>query len=242
MPDTPEQRIGSRYLDGSYLEKHAGWHAEDAPWKAAHVLRMVRRHGLRPARVADVGCGAGEVLARLQDALPGSMLTGFDVSPDAIALAAPRATARLAFCQDDVTQWDGDPFDLLLALDVFEHVPDYLGFLRALRGVSRSFIFHIPLELSAKNVLRSGALAASLDLYGHLHYFTRSTALDALRYAGFAVVDWFYTASGLELASRTFGNKVLRIPRRVLFAVAPELCVRLLGGYSLLVLAEGGGR
>jgi hypothetical protein len=34
------------------------------------------------------------------------------------------------------------------------------------------------------------------------------------------------------------GYKTLRIPRQVSFALAPDLTVRALGGYSLLVLAE----
>lgn len=240
MADEADRRIASRYTDGSYLARHADWHAADAPWKAAHVLRMLRRHDLHPARIADAGCGAGEVLARLQRELPPTTtLTGFDLSPDAIALAAARSSERLTFRQEDVSRWDGEPFDLLLALDVFEHVPDYLGFLSALRAAARRFVFHVPLELSAKNVLSGGALRRSLDVFGHLHYFTRATALAALEHAGYAIVDWSYTASGVELASPTLGNRVLKLPRRALFAVAPELCVRLLGGYSLLVLAEG---
>ena len=40
---------GSIYSDGSYLESNPGWHAEDSPWKAQQVLRMLKQHDIHPA-------------------------------------------------------------------------------------------------------------------------------------------------------------------------------------------------
>lgn len=228
-----------RYTGGDYRQRNPGWHVEDAGWKAAQVLRVLERNTLRPLTVCDVGCGAGEVLRQLQLALdPQSRFVGFDVSPDAIGLASQRGNERLRFVLGDIGGWSGQPFDLLLAIDVVEHVEDCFGFLRRVRRMARNAIFHIPLELSALAVLRRHPLLASRERYGHVHYFTRGTAVALLGECGFRIRDTLFTGSGVDLPSPTFGNRVLRIPRRILFAVAPDLCTRLLGGYSLLILAD----
>jgi 2-polyprenyl-3-methyl-5-hydroxy-6-metoxy-1,4-benzoquinol methylase len=45
-------------------------------------------------------------------------------------------------------------FDVVMAIDVFEHVEDYLGFIRRLRVKGEYKVFHIPLDLSVQTVLR----------------------------------------------------------------------------------------
>lgn len=49
-------------------------------------------------------------------------------------------------------------WDLVLVLDVFEHVDDYLGFLRGLSRIARNIIFHIPLDISVMRVLASALI------------------------------------------------------------------------------------
>src|SRR5947209_1041283 len=86
------------YLDGEYLSKNPEWHVEESPWKARQVLRMLRQHHLVPKTVCDVGCGAGEVLKRLQADLHSEcILWGYDISPQALELAKSRANERLQF-------------------------------------------------------------------------------------------------------------------------------------------------
>ncbi len=47
------------YLDTGYLDATEGtWHAEDSPWKATHVVTMMKKHHLRPSVVGEVGCGS----------------------------------------------------------------------------------------------------------------------------------------------------------------------------------------
>ena len=184
-----------RYTDGGYLEHAPDWHSGDAEWKAGKVLEMIERHRLQPATVCDVGCGAGEVLARLRSRMsPVTRFSGFDISPQAIGLARSRESANLRFFQRDFASDTSEVFDLVLLLDVFEHVPDYLGFLSQLRARARHFIFHIPLDLHAQSVLRrSRYMLAMRREFGHLHYFTLETALATLTDSGFAVLDHFYT-------------------------------------------------
>ena len=226
------------YTDGRYLAINPSWHSEESAWKAQQIRRMLQQHALMPATICEVGCGVGEVLNQLQMTMdPTCEFWGYDISPQAIALCQSRANDRLHFIQGSATDAPEAQYDLLLVLDVMEHVEDYYSFLRELRSKGRHIMLHIPLELSAQTVLRSQGLLRTQAAYGHLHYFTRETALQALANAGYTVVDAVYTRRALEEPTRELPRWLLHYPRALLFAVNEHLAARLLGGFSLLVLA-----
>ncbi|HEY1658113.1 MAG TPA: class I SAM-dependent methyltransferase [Candidatus Sulfotelmatobacter sp.] len=227
------------YRDGSYLQLNPSWHIEESPFKVRQIRRMMERRNLAPKTVCDVGCGAGLVLAELQPYFPSDCdCWGYDVSPEALAMCKNRANARLRFRQCDVRKdsWDAF-FDLLLMLDVFEHVEDYLGLLRSVRQKAKQKLFHIPLDLSVQAVLRKNGLLRRRDQHAHLHYFTKETALRTLTDVGYTIVDFFFTPRCIELGDLVV-QKIARGPRKMSFALLPDFTVRVLGGYSLMVLAE----
>jgi hypothetical protein len=122
-------------------------------------------------------------------------------------------------------------------LDVFEHVEDYMGLVRSVRCTAKQKLFHIPLDLSVQAVLRKNGLLLRRDHHAHLHYFTKETALRTLTDVGYTIVDYFYTPRCIELGDLLV-QKIARTPRQLCFALSADLTVRVLGGYSLLVLAE----
>jgi len=226
------------YQTGEYVAKNPTYHVEDSAWKADEVLKLIRKQSLTPQTVCEVGCGAGEILRQLQLSLNAdTQFFGYEISPQAFALCRERENERLHFLCEDLIAAETRRFDLLLCLDVFEHVEDYLGFLRGLRGKAAHKIFHIPLDLSVQWVWRSGPIMRQREQAGHLHYFTKETALGTLHDAGYEVVDWCYTAGAIA-NPRSVKAKLASWPRRVLFALNQDLVVRILGGYSLLVLAR----
>jgi ubiquinone/menaquinone biosynthesis C-methylase UbiE len=94
---------------------------EDSPWKARQVLKMLSRHDLRPRVIAEVGCGAGEILRQLHDRMEASVrFVGYEISPQAYELARRRESDRLSFhlhdllCAEAAT--DGS-FDPVLAME-----------------------------------------------------------------------------------------------------------------------------
>lgn len=227
------------YQSGEYLDKNPRWHAADSPWKAAQILKMIRRQNLNPATVCEVGCGAGEILNRLHAELPATDFFGYEVSPQAYEICSAKTKKRLQFRLGDLLETE-ERFDLLLCIDVFEHVPDYLSFLERLRGRANRFIFHIPLDLSALSLLRPARLMKTRYGVGHLHMFTAETALAVLKDTGYETLDSFFTAGGLELEKnqKRLRTVLANLPRRVLGKFSPRLAARILGGYSLLVFAK----
>jgi cyclopropane fatty-acyl-phospholipid synthase-like methyltransferase len=227
------------YTTGEYLRRNPLWHVEESRWKATQILRMLSRHHLAPHTVCEVGCGAGEVLRQLQVNMAADCLFwGYDISPQAIELCRNRTNERLHFELRDITAGSRLSFDLMLVLDVIEHLEDYFTFLRAIKPLGGHTMLHIPLDVSVQTVARRRGLIKGRAAYGHLHYFTKETALETLKDAGYEVIDSFYTARANELATSVLSRKFLRPPRRLLFGIHQDLTVRLLGGYSLLVLAH----
>ena len=61
--------INEEYLDGEYIEKNPTFHVEDSPWKARQILNGIEKCQLSPENIAEVGCGAGEILVQLSNCL-----------------------------------------------------------------------------------------------------------------------------------------------------------------------------
>jgi SAM-dependent methyltransferase len=234
-PQGPENN--NPYKTGLYRELNPSWHAEDSDWKARQVLRLLSANRLSPRTMAEVGCGAGGVIAAAARELRVDRAVGYDISADAIGIAKDREEKIVDYRQCDIRE-AGERYELLLVIDVFEHVEDYLGFLRSLRPLADHHIFHIPLDLSVQSVLRAKPLELVRSKVGHLHYFTKETALESLMHAGYRVDDWAYTPSGLELGEPGLLRQLASILRRVALLLNRDWAVRVLGGCSLLVLAH----
>lgn len=224
------------YTNGEYLRKHPGWHVEDSPWKAQHVIRILKRNAVLPKTIAEVGCGAGEVIRRVSTAFPDARCCGFEISPDAFALTCKRENKNLSYHLSDVHD-TGERFDLILLIDVIEHIEDCFGFLRSLRKQTDCLVAHIPLDLSFLSLVMDIPMMNRRSA-GHIHYFTKSTALALLCDTGYAVVDWFYPKGLHFLHPNQPGTGVVAALRTVGERIVPGLSATVLGGASIMVLAR----
>jgi hypothetical protein len=227
------------YTSGEYFEKNPTWHVEESPWKARQIMRMLARNRIAPGTICEVGCGVGEVLKQLQARMDAACsFWGYEISPQAFELARSRANEKLQFKLADIRQEEEEGFfDLILLLDVIEHVEDYFSFLRDLKSRSEYKIIHLPLDLSVQSILRPNGLTGVRRAYGHIHYFTKDIALVMLKDVGYEVVDYFYAPRSISL-SNTVVKKLLIPPRLLFFSLRKDLAVRVLGGFSLLILAK----
>jgi len=220
------------YLDGTYLDRVPTWHAGDSRWKAQQCEALLSELGIEPSTICDVGCGAGGVLATLKDAYPAAELRGFDISPAAIRLA-DQQHGGIQFTVGDVI----GRYDLMLVMDVIEHVEDCFGFTRGLRSHADLVLFNIPLELTCLSLLRNVPMAHRHAL-GHIHYFTRQTALALLTDSGFEIVASRYIPAVVDFAARDLKSRAIAGVQRAGFRLAPDLSMLTVGGYSLLAAAR----
>lgn len=231
-------KLEELYTSGEYLEKNPTWHVEESPWKAQQIIRMMKQSGITPQTICEVGCGAGEVLKQLQQKMDSiCSYWGYEISPQALELCKTRANERLHFKLADIRQEEDAFFDLMLIMDVIEHLEDYFSFLRDIKSKSQYKIIHLPLDLSVKSLLHPDGLLDVRRAYGHIHYFTKNIALEMFKDVGYEVIDYFYAPRSIGLAN-SIAKKLLIPPRVLFFSIHKDLAVRILGGYSLLVLAQ----
>lgn len=135
---------------------------------AAHGRDPLSPLPLAGLRIIDVGCGGGllsEPLARL-----GASVTGIDAAEKNVKTAAAHAQEtsvsidyRAATAEDLVAA--GERFDVVLAMEIVEHVADVDLFLAAVAGLARpgGLVFMATLNRTAKSWL-FGIVAAEYVL------------------------------------------------------------------------------
>ncbi|MCL4251384.1 MAG: methyltransferase domain-containing protein [Anaerolineae bacterium] len=93
--------------------------------RAAPFEDLLRMIAVRPnLRVIDLGCGTGELSARLADALPESDVLGVDSSAQMLAKAQPHARPGLRFEQADLAEVEGE-WDLVFSHAAIQWVDDH---------------------------------------------------------------------------------------------------------------------
>lgn len=228
--------VSEIYTNSEYLNHNAKWHVEDSVWKAVQISKILTDNNLKPSTICEVGCGAGAILEELDRLYPTTNFVGFEVSPQAFELCKARGGVNTKYFLKNIFE-ESVFFDCLLCIDVFEHVEDYIGFLKALKSKSNYKIFHIPLEINVLSIIRQKMLISRKQV-GHLHYFTRETALATLEDCGYEIIDKFYTEVFLVSLRNSFKGKLWKFIYQILYSISEDLTAKLIGGCSLIVLAK----
>lgn len=129
----------------------------------------------RPRSILEVGCGEGIVLATLATRLPGVRLDGLEL--DETALEGARARCHgAALVRGDACAlpFGADSFDLVVCLEVLEHLPEPARALRELRRVARAgCLLSVPHEpfFRLGNLARGKNLSRLGDPSDHLQHW-----------------------------------------------------------------------
>lgn len=228
------------YTGDVYLKNKPTWDDEDTGWKAELIVSMLKRNQVIPADIVEVGCGRGGILKEIIRLLPDvKKLRGYDISGKAIALAKERENHKLNFMQLDYANSNEPYTDVLLIIDVLEHIDDYYGFLNKIKNKSRYKVFHIPLDISCRNIMKPHTILLQRELVGHIHYFTKETVEWALKDTGYVILDWIYTKPALDVQpAGNFKSKIKKTLRKISFAINKDWSAKMWGGYSVMILAE----
>ncbi len=228
------------YINGEYFKNNPKWDAADATWKVDIVYALLQKNNITVTDVIEAGCGAGNNLVELDKKnIHFKRLTGYDISPQAIELAKRNETDKISYYNEDFLAKETDPADLILTIDVIEHVDDLYGFLRKLKTKGKNFVFHIPLDLSCRTIMKPQVLLQQRQSVGHIHYFTKEMVEWALKDTGYEIIDWVYTKPVNDVANAdSIKRGMKKILRNFSFAINKDWSVRKWGGYSMMILAK----
>ena len=215
------------------LDYHTRLATPRYPWKeipgSSHQILMERILSMKDGlRVLDLGFGAGLLARRIRHRC--RFLAGIELDPDAAREGAQYFDAAII---GDLLEglrgpWDA-PFDVVVAGDVLEHLPDpeiALEVLRPLLAPGGVLLASLP---NVANVtVRASLLTGRFDYAdrgildrSHLRFFTRKSARALFEGRGWRVVSETPTAMPVELAVPAFaGNGVGRLARAAALVLA----------------------
>jgi SAM-dependent methyltransferase len=186
------------------FEEWYWWHRG----RRAVVRGLLARHAPRAARILDVGCGSGATTLSLRRF---GSIVGVDLGPHALRLARARG---LAVARASAARLPARPgaFDLVVALDVLEHLDDDVAaareILAALRpgGVLLATVPAYPWLWSAHD-----------EALHHRRRYRRRELVAALECAGFEVALCAYAMGSILPAAivvRLYERWIRRAPAR----------------------------
>lgn len=107
-------------------------------WHIRKELRKLESEGFRPEQIADAGSGFGQYVYYLSRKYPESNITGLDIKQEQIDdcnrfFRSVGKNERIVFEYADLTRLDSHQvYDLVLSVDVMEHIENDVGVLTRL--------------------------------------------------------------------------------------------------------------
>lgn len=128
-----------------------------------------------PARVLEVGVGEGEISARVRQRYPSATVIGIDLFDVELAEQWRKRGGMGAFADVVRLPFPDDAFDLVLGIEVLEHVPVPWEALKEIRRVGRgSFVLSVPREpiWRVANMARGRYVKELGNTPGHVNHWT----------------------------------------------------------------------
>jgi methionine biosynthesis protein MetW len=149
------------------------------------------------SRVLDVGCGTGLTAKELRDAL-GCEVVGLEPNEQRAEAARLHGYKVITGILDDLNVQEVGTFDVILFLDILEHLSDPASILETTKHFLKPHGFIVA---SVPNVahwtVRLNLLRGKFDYADagimdatHLRWFTESTVRRLFQWTGYRVIDW----------------------------------------------------
>jgi SAM-dependent methyltransferase len=139
------------------------------------IVELVRTTNAR--QILDVGCGEGFTMRELREGGVEAAMVGVDYGPDALAWSQAKGVAQSPLNVADAHHlpFPDNSFDLVLCLEVLEHLPDStVGLCELLRVARDCVVVSVPHEpfFRGANFLRGKHLRALGNDPEHLHTYS----------------------------------------------------------------------
>jgi len=220
------------------LLRNRHWVEEDSPWKAEKIFQILENNAVNPKSICEIGCGEGSVLVNLAHFFNQDVkFIGYETIKEDFNICKQKEENNIQFYHADLLKVDAY-YDVVMAINVFTHVRDYLGFLSRLRQKGEFKVFYIPLQITLYTVLRSRYIQKKEFMRSHLHHFNKDTALGTLKGTGYQIIDYFYVSRYLDNPILNIKDIFYNLPRKLLSSLNENLAAKILGGFWLMVLTK----
>ncbi len=185
------QELGAevkRAYENQYDASSVVWREASGRLKAENIAGILKKNGLTPQSICEVGCGEGSILNWMGKMQVGKDLYGLEISTSAIEMAKgkniPNVVEIKPFDGYEIPYPDGS-FDLAVCSHVIEHVEHPRLLLREIKRVSKFQYFEVPIDFS---LTVDRKLEHYLG-YGHINIYTPPLFRFLIRSEKFEVLD-----------------------------------------------------
>ncbi|NOT01006.1 MAG: methyltransferase domain-containing protein [Phycisphaerales bacterium] len=234
------------YYEKDYLGENPQMHLEDTEWKVRELLPLLpKANGHSPA-VLDIGCGAGELLARVGEALNTDDRTAVDCSRSILEFARTRHADADHYRVDAAhLPFRTGSFDLTMLIDVIEHQAHPDRVLREIARVSQHLLIRTPLENCGYERLRRKRRDLFRESCGHVVHFDLASVRRMLESNGFQVreesvrhIDWSHWRRVLTDGNVPGHGRLTALARAILRFALPKSIYRRLFVMNYNALCE----
>ena len=200
--------IENLYRKDEYMIKNPSLHEEDSPWKVSKIIALVDRFmsyiDKSQITLLDVGGGAGLILSAVSSYIEKSYNVNvdryaLDLSPGMLKIQRQRNPGLKKALNEDIrrTSLSDKEVDLVLLIDLLEHVSNPVEALEEVRRISSYAIFKVPLVGYSGRVWnfikRGKPRRQAIQNLGHINTYTYATLRNQIEtYAG-TVVNYYFT-------------------------------------------------
>lgn len=250
----PEESITSLYSTDAYIEKNPHVHEEDSPWKISILKPLVdefmRTEKGTSVTVLDVGGGAGIILRELAayiHATYGVPVKKYclDLSPGMLAIQQKNNPDAVKVIEGNIaaTGMRDKEVDLVLMIDVLEHVAEPSRVLTEIRRISRAAIFKVPLEDSLyyrvmDRLTRGKFRARLIEKIGHIQVYNAArlrrdveAGMGPVASAQFTNVYQYLLTTKQRLPDRLFN-----LVGSLCYRFSPALAAKIFNDYLVLLV------
>lgn len=245
------------YSDGTYTKLNPTLHAEDSVYKMSYVIKLLEKveWNRSGVKILDIGGGAGELGKLVCDWFAANGYTVFmsalDVAEEMINVQKNNNPCIKKTYVGDIEKLGEEQFDLVLMIDVIEHIEDCEQFADRLNNYATYIIYNIPTEINLIDTLRDIAMCKryyplQTKSLGHVHFFSANSAARfvASHHKKIRTIFAEYTLYVLTSPHLSYVNQRKRFIRRIelMISVAiqkllPRLAPHIVQG-SLFCLAK----
>lgn len=188
-----EYEEGDPYGVAVGLEEQPEFHRARKSVTISLISRISSELSRRVFTVLDLGCGSGFITREIKRRYPGAQIDGLDSSVSAIRSAVAQGEGIDYVVADAYSPPYADNFyDVVICNNIWEHVPDPLRLLEAIKRITKPggfVLISTPSRYRLRNLMRI-LLGKRVSMMSKLHVteYTVGQVKEQLRFGGFDVI------------------------------------------------------
>lgn len=247
------------YVDDKYWAKNQNFFEIDTLFKVNKIIPFIeialKEINKDEINILDVGGGSGLILMHIARYIESSHQIrvnkfALDLSPKALKIQKNNNPDLLKTLKEDISQCSlkNGEIDIVLMIDVLEHVPDTRKTLSELQRISSFTIFKVPIEntISFKviNLFSGNKYKKKINDMGHIHIFSEKKLLIEIKKSYGTIIDYYYTNIFYELYKRgkdssgnkiSFFKKIIYYFSSIIFKISPKISSAILTDYIMVI-------